>query len=433
MKEKVKINLVWLRRDLRLYDNMALYHALKHKANVQLIFIFDSYILSDLEADDKRLNFIYQVLVKIQKSLAKYNASLCIKKGKPLEVFKNLSEKYTIENIYCNHDYEPYALKRDETVKEFAKSHDIGFHSFKDQVIFEKNDIVKPDGLAYTVFTPYAKKWLKQLAQTPIKSVNCTPLFSNLYKSNDFDFPEAQSIGIKKASFNYPEPVLNKDVIKNYNLFRDYPAMEGTSRLGIHFRFGSISIREAVIFAQKHSPVWLNELIWREFFMMILFHYPYVVDQPFKKKYNKLPWLYDDILFEKWTKGETGYPLVDAGMRELVATGFMHNRVRMVTASFLTKHLLHDWRLGEAFFAKHLLDYELSSNNGNWQWAAGTGCDAMPYFRIFNPMQQAKKFDKKHTYISKWVPEFNSNTYAKAVIEHKYARERAIKTFTSIQ
>ncbi|MDD3877168.1 MAG: deoxyribodipyrimidine photo-lyase [Bacteroidales bacterium] len=428
---KFTITLFWFRNDLRLQDNTALFHALKKHKNVQCLFIFDRNILSGLSKNDRRVTFIYKELREMNDTLYKYGSSLLVKTGNPIEVFKELLESFNIEGIYLNNDYEPYALKRDREIEMWAVDSNIPFYSYKDAVIFEKKEVLKSDGLPYTVFTPYSRKWLLSFSQETLIQYNIISYSNNFNHSSKHTFPFIEEIGFKTNQFIFPEKKLDEHCVKNYALNRNFPALNGTSRLGIHLRFGTISIREAVTFAHKNSSVWLNELIWREFFKMILFHFPYVEKNAFRKQFDSIKWLDDDESFEKWCAGQTGYPIVDAGMRELVATGFMHNRARMITAGFLVKHLLIDWRKGETFFAKHLLDYDLSANNGNWQWAAGTGCDAAPYYRIFNPIVQAQKFDKNLSYIRHWVPEYDTHKYYPQIVEHEFARKRSLTVLKS--
>src|SRR5690606_1162321 len=294
-------------------------------------------------------------------------------------------------------DYEPYAIERDTQIHDFLQQKNISFITFKDQVIFEKSEVMKPDGTPYTVFTPYSKKWKQKYLSNKPSFLASENYLYNFLQNVTYPFPSLSAIGFEDAGMNIPELDIGVGTIKNYNETRNIPVL-GTSFVGIHLRFGTVSIRHMVELANKLNEQWLNELIWREFFMMILFHFPHVANQSFRKKYDHIQWRNNEAEFELWCKGETGYPIVDAGMRQLNETGWMHNRVRLVVASFLTKHLLIDWRWGEAYFAEKLLDYELASNNGNWQWAAGSGCDAAPYFRIFNPAEQTRKFDPELKY-----------------------------------
>lgn len=427
MPEKDRINIMWFRRDLRLHDNTALFHALSNPTPVLPLFIFDTDITHELKEDDARINFIYLTLKNIQTTLQKAGSSLLIKKGKPLNIFKELTDNYVIENLYCNNDYEPYAKERDSIIKSFAESRGIGFHSYKDHVIFEKAEIVKQDSSPYTVYTPYAIRWREKLAVSKIALLNSIELSSHFYKTTAFTFPDLATLGFKAKAFTFPE--INWGSLYQYKEKRDFPSLDATSKISLYLRFGTISIREVALKAIKKNDTFLGELIWREFFMMILHHFPRVQTESFKKRYDLIEWDNNEEMFALWCQGRTGYPLVDAGMRELNATGFMHNRVRMVVAGFLTKHLLTDWRWGEHYFAEKLLDYELSSNNGNWQWAAGTGCDAAPYFRIFNPTLQAKKFDKDTNYIKKWIPEYLSPLYPKPIVVHEVARKRCLLSY----
>jgi deoxyribodipyrimidine photo-lyase len=425
-----EVAIFWFRRDLRLEDNAGLYHALKENKNVLPIFIFDSVIMQQLEnKEDRRVEFILLALKKLQEDLSAYGSSVLILKGSPLEVFKKLIKGYSIISVYTNHDYEPYALERDQNVTNFFSENQIEFKTFKDQVIFEKNEITKEDGKPYTVFTPYMRKWKQKLNKFYIRSYPTSKYASNLFKTKPFPALTLHDIGFKPTGIRYKEPLINEDLIKGYQDTRNFPALEGTSRLSVHLRFGTVSMRKLVAKAVTLNQQWLNELIWREFYMMILYHFPHAASGSFKRHYDAIPWRNNETEFEIWCKGETGYPIVDAGMRELNTTGFMHNRVRMIVASFLVKHLLIDWRWGEAYFAEKLLDYDLAANNGGWQWAAGSGCDAAPYFRVFNPYEQTKKFDPDFTYIRKWVPEFEELSYPRPIVDHKFARERALSTY----
>ncbi|MCD8439748.1 cryptochrome/photolyase family protein [Tenacibaculum finnmarkense] len=420
-----KVAIFWFRRDLRLEDNVALFNALNSSNKVVPIFIFDEEILDNLPKNDARVSFIYQTLQQLDTDLKAVGSSLLIKKGNPLEVWKTIISEFDISAVYTNKDYEPYALQRDAEIHDFLKSKSIDFLSYKDQVIFEKAEVTKNDGLPYTVYTPYKNKWLQKFnAEEDLKNYDIN--FNNFHQFTS-EIPSLKSIGFNESSIKVPP--YNLSNLANYDEVRDFPFADKTSYLSPYFRFGLVSVRKMVQFALKTNATFLNELIWREFFMQVLFHFPKVVTNNFKQKYDAVPWRNNEAEFEKWCKGETGYPMVDAGMRQLNKTGYMHNRVRMITAGFLCKHLLIDWRWGEAYFAEKLLDYELSANNGNWQWAAGTGCDAAPYFRVFNPEAQLKKFDKELQYIRKWIENFDELTYPQPMVEHKFARERAISTY----
>ncbi len=425
-----KINIFWFRRDLRLHDNRGFFEALQSDLPVLPVFIFDKKILSKLNArDDARVTFIHKQVQKIKNALEEAGSSLKVVFSTPLEAFEILIEEFNIHKVFANKDYEPETTNRDNEINAFLQSRNIGFSMYKDHVIFEENDIVKDNGEPYTVFTPYSRKWKTQLGNQEIPYYPSERLLKNLMKTSPFWFPELNDIGFENSTIEVPDPNFSESLISNYKNTRDLPALDGTSRIGVHLRFGTVSIREVTNIAREMSQTFLNELIWRNFFIDILFHFPHVVQNSFKPKYDFIAWRNNEKEFVKWCGGETGFPMVDAGMRELNETGFMHNRVRMVTASFLVKHLLIDWRWGEAYFAEKLLDYELASNNGNWQWAAGCGCDAAPYFRIFNPESQQKNFDPKGEYILKWVPEYGTVNYSNPIVDHKFARERVMKVF----
>jgi deoxyribodipyrimidine photo-lyase len=431
MDNNQPIAVFWFRRDLRLLDNTALFHALISGLKVLPIFIFDENILSKLNSDDKRINFIYQAIQRLNQSLVPYKTSINVFYGKPEKIFDNLLSNNNISKVFANHDYEPYAQSRDLQVKKILAEKGVLLQTFKDQVIFEKKEIIKATGEPYTVFTPYSRKWIETLRQDMNYLHTWSSedyLFNLIQNENDHEFRIAD-IGFALSNDVFQQFELNAASLAHYDKTRDYPALDSTSRVSVHLRFGTISIRQLVSSAIEINAVWLNELIWREFFMQILWNYPHVVEQAFKPKYRFVKWLNNEKDFEAWCSGHTGYPIVDAGMRELNDTGFMHNRVRMVTASFLVKHLLVSWQWGEAYFASKLLDFELSSNNGNWQWAAGTGSDSVPYFRIFNPMTQAAKFDPKSIYIKKWVPEYNEKSYARPIVDHAFARSRFMETY----
>ena len=420
----------WFRRDLRLHDNTALYNALNSGEKVQCVFIFDTEILEKLEdKNDARVSFIYNELLGIKKQLNDVGADLWIFYGKPIQIWKKVLAENNASAIYTNKDYEPYAQHRDSEIQQLAAESNVEFNSYKDHVIFEENEVVKDDGSPYVVFTPYSKKWKALLQKEQLQPLPSESLFDNFNKTKSTKVLSLKDMGFIESPIKVPAKSTTQGIIKNYEKNRDFPSVNGTSRLSVHFRFGTVSIREKVAKGLQTSEKWLNELIWRDFYAQILYHFPHVVNGSFRPKYDAIAWRNNEQDFAKWCKGKTGYPLVDAGMRELNATGFMHNRVRMVVASFLTKHLLLDWRGGEAYFAKKLLDFELASNNGGWQWAAGSGVDAAPYFRIFNPHNQITKFDKDFIYIKKWVPEFGTNKYPSEMVEHKFARERCLAVY----
>ncbi|MFB9053483.1 cryptochrome/photolyase family protein [Formosa undariae] len=419
----MKHTIFWFRRDLRLTDNTGLFEALKSNTNVLPIFIFDENILNELDAEDARVQFIHNTLEEINKELDTFKSSVLCLKGTPLDIWKQLIKDYTIDSVYTNTDYESYATTRDTEVEAFLAKNNIEFHQFKDQVIFEPHEVLKQDGNPYTVYTPFKNKWLEHYKGVSILE---EPLFENLHQ-NKFEFPSLESIGFKSSSKKVKP--FNLAQIGEYAKFRDFPNKDIGSYLGPHLRFGTISIREIISKLKPEDSTFLSELIWREFFTQILFHFPKVIHHNFREKYDDIAWRNNEEEFKLWCEGKTGYPMVDAGMRQLNKTGYMHNRVRMVTAAFLCKHLLIHWTWGEAYFAKHLLDYELASNNGNWQWSAGTGCDAAPYFRIFNPITQLEKFDKNLEYVKTWIPEFGTDDYPNPIVEHKEARVRALETY----
>lgn len=432
MRQKDAIAVFWFRRDLRLEDNVGLYHALRSGHPVLPVFILDTEILDRLEEKaDRRVAFILAALGEINKKLASAGSSLKVLHRTPVEAFRKILDEYDVKAVFTNRDYEPYATARDEKISLLLKNSAIPFHSFKDQVILEKKEVVKSDGTPYTVFTPYSRAWKKQLTVQDTESFPSEKHAGNFLKLPAARIPGPEEISFTNTDTVSPVPAINKEIIRNYHLTRDIPSLEGTTRLGVHLRFGTVSIRQLVRTALDLNETWLNELIWREFFMSIIWHFPHVTDSSFKARYDAIQWRNNEEEFDRWCNGMTGYPIVDAGMRELNTTGFMHNRVRMITASFLTKHLLTDWRWGEAYFAGKLLDYELSSNNGNWQWAAGTGCDAAPYFRVFNPAEQTRKFDPQMRYINRWVPELGSPSYPSPMIDHAMARQRALATYAS--
>jgi deoxyribodipyrimidine photo-lyase len=430
MNSNTPIVLFWFRRDLRLDDNAGLYEALKQNMNVLPIFVFDSEILNKLDdKQDARVHFIHHQLTVLQQQLNALGSSILVKLGKPKEIFESLAQQYIIKAVYTNHDYEPYAIKRDHEIAELLRSKGISFHSSKDQVIFEKDEVTKDDLKPYTVFTPYMKKWKSKLTVNHLMPHPTKNYYNNFFQTAAIPLLTLADIGFLPSSIDFPGSDIIPAVIQHYSEQRDIPSIKGTSRLSVHLRFGTVSIRSLVAQAQRLNEKWLNELIWREFYMMILYHFPHVVNRAFKPAYDRIPWSNNETHFKLWCEGKTGYPIVDAGMRELNQTGFMHNRVRMITASFLTKHLLIDWRWGEAYFAKKLLDFELSSNNGGWQWSASSGCDAAPYFRVFNPYEQTKKFDPQLKYIKQWIPEFDELNYIKPIVDHKFARERVLSTY----
>jgi deoxyribodipyrimidine photo-lyase len=429
---KPTVNLFWFRRDLRLEDNAGLYHALKDNNPVVPIFIFDKNILDELEdSTDRRVEFIHLALQQIQQQLVKLGSTLDVRYGFPEQVYKELLQEYNVQKVFTNHDYEPYAQKRDSAIAQLLQTHGASFHTFKDQVILERGEVLKDDGKPYTVFTPYSRKWKAILTEFHLKPYPNKKYFRNFYKQPERTIISLAAMNFTATGFPFPGKEWQGAIIRNYKEQRDIPSIQGTSRLSVHLRFGTISIRTLAAEAGGYSETFLNELIWRDFYHMILWHFPHVVGHAFKKEYDTIQWRNNETEFAAWCNGQTGYPIVDAGMRELNETGFMHNRVRMIVASFLTKHLLIDWRWGEAYFAKKLLDFDLAANNGGWQWAAGSGCDAAPYFRVFNPYLQTQKFDPELKYVRKWVPELEEFSYPQPIVAHEVARKRCLETYAT--
>ena len=424
------INIFWFRRDLRLNDNAGLYRALKKGIPVLPIFIFDTSILDKLEdKKDRRVEFIHNAIQAIHSELIEFKSSIQVFYSTPELVFKELIKTYSIQSVYTNHDYEPYAMERDSHIKHFLETNHISLKTFKDQCIFEKSEITKDDGKPYTIFTPYSRKWKAKLTDYDVKAYPTQKYVSNFFKTSSFQIPSLRDIGFEPSDLETPSKTIPKSIVTNYTEQRNFPAIRGTSLLSVHLRFGTVSIRNLAKQALALNETWLNELIWRDFYMMILHHFPHAAKNSFKPQYDKLSWRNNEAEFKIWCEGKTGFPIVDAGMRELNETGFMHNRVRMIVASFLVKDLLIDWRWGEAYFAQKLIDFDLSANNGGWQWAAGSGCDAAPYFRIFNPSEQIKKFDPKYEYIKKWVPEFGTSNYPLPMVDHAKSRLRTLAAY----
>ncbi len=428
-----KVTLFWFRRDLRLEDNAGLFYALKEKSQVLPVFIFDTEILKHLDdPKDVRVTFIHQTVEALKQELQQIGSDLLVCHGTPEKVFAQLAKDYDVEAVYTNNDYEPAAIKRDAAIEKWATKNKIEFKSYKDQCLFEKDEILTDAKKPYTVYTPYKNKVLKTLNAFYLKSYR-NKKYEKSYKkiSQPAKMVCLKDLGFEKSQQSFPSVKLSLETVKNYSARRDFPAEEkGTTHLGLHLRFGTVSVRELARQGLKHSPVWLSELIWRDFFMQILWHFPHVETKSFRPEYDKIKWRTSKADFKKWCEGKTGYPMVDAGMRELNETGFMHNRVRMITASFLCKHLLIYWYEGERYFAKKLLDYDMAANNGNWQWAAGSGCDAAPYFRIFNPEAQGDKFDKDQKYVEKWIPELHTKDYPEPMIDHNEARGRCLQAYT---
>lgn len=427
---KKEVSVCWFRRDLRIEDNAALFHALKGPYPVLALFIFDKNILDKLsDKQDARVTFIYEALEELNKHLTQYHSAILIKYNTAEKAWAEVLEAYNVKTVFTNHDYEPYARKRDAGLAEYLRSESITYKTYKDQVIFERDEILKPDGQPYTVFTPYFRQWRQKLSEFYIKPYPVEKYLKNLLRTSGFPFPSLEEMGFKPSGRKFPSKTFEHK-LSSYEEERDFPSADATTHIGIHLRFGTVSIRYAVKNAMdQEADKWLSELAWRDFYMMVLWHFPDVYKKSFKPAYDRIKWINNEDDFKAWCAGKTGYPLVDAGMRQLNQTGYMHNRVRMVVASFLTKHLLVDWRWGEAYFAQKLLDYEMASNVGGWQWACGCGNDAAPYFRVFNPELQAKKFDAENKYIYKWAPEYKEQKHIQPIVEHAFARERVLKIF----
>jgi deoxyribodipyrimidine photo-lyase len=428
-----QLTLFWHRRDLRISDNAGLYKALKAGTQVQPLFIFDTQILNHLPKNDQRVLFIHQCVQELQTEYANHGASLWVMYGNPQEIIPQLVKEHGVKHLFCNRDYEPNAINRDKAIFEELQKLNCTFSGSKDHVIFEKEEVLKSDGNPYHVFTPYMKRWKETLTNFHLKPYPTEKYLSHLRQSKSSKLISLSDMGFSDIQTqHFPASAIQQSIIQSYEKTRDIPAIDGTSRLSIHLRFGTISIRNLAKKAQETNEKYFNELIWRDFYQMILYFYPRTIDHEFRNEYNRIEWEFDETFFQAWCQGKTGYPLVDAGMRELNETGHMHNRVRMVVASFLCKHLFHDWRLGERYFAEKLLDFELASNVGGWQWAAGCGVDAAPYFRIFNPTTQQERFDPQFEYIKKWVPEFGSSNYPQPIVEHKWARDRTLVSYKKV-
>lgn len=430
MTARPRVSMHWFRRDLRANDNHGLYRALKEQGNVLPVFIFDTGILGRLEdRADRRVDFIHRALQRLKEELESHGGTILIEHGSPSEVWKRLTERYEITGVTANHDHEPYALARDKAIEELLARDGIPFTTYKDISIFERSEVVKDDGGAYTVFTPYGRKWRARFTSEMVSAFPSELHLDRLWRTAPLASPTLKDLGFLPTDLIEPPIKVEETLIQNYATTRNIPGIEGTSRMSVHLRFGTVSVRALMGQALALSDTYVNELIWREFYMQVLWHFPHVIEGSFKPAYDLIAWRNDEREFQAWCEGRTGYPLVDAGMRELLATGHMHNRVRMVVSSFLTKHLLIDWRWGEAWFARYLLDFELSSNNGGWQWASGGGCDAAPYFRVFNPTLQLGKFDPSLTYVKRWVTEYGTANYARPIVVHEVARKLAVETY----
>ena len=426
------LSLVWLRRDLRLHDNAALYYAFKSGRPVLPVFIFDRMILDALDdRRDRRVEFLVQEINRLRDELAKMGSTIIVRYGKPVDVWNELIGQYTIGEVFANHDYEVYAKERDTAIDNLLSEHGIGFHTSKDQTIFERDEVLSGKKTPYTIFTPYSRKWHGKLNEFYLKSYPTEQYFRQFWKTTPGEILTLDEMNFQPVGEPFPNRTVPDDLLDTYDATRDFPALpHSTSQLSMHLRFGTISVRDLARQASEaEDKTFLNELCWRDFYFQLLDHFPHVEKQSFRRQYDRIEWRNNEDEFDKWCRGETGYPIVDAGMRQLNTIGWMHNRVRMITASFLCKHLLIDWRWGEAYFGKKLRDYDLSANNGGWQWAAGSGADAAPYFRVFNPTRQARKFDLKEAYIQRWVPDVNQPSYPQPMVEHTMARQRAIDTY----
>jgi len=419
--------LVWFRRDLRLTDHAALHHALKAARRVHCAFVFDRMILEPLRADgehaDRRVEFILDAVTDLDKALRAHGSGLQVRHGLAVDEVLRLADKLQAEAVFANEDYEPYARARDAEVAARLGRQGRALHLFKDQVIFARDEVLTGAGKPYSVFTPYKNAWLKKLTPFYVKAYAIEPHAGSLAPTQASVLPSLQALGFAPSNLRELQIPLGtagaarllaefETRIDQYDTARNFPAIKGPSYLSVHVRFGTVSIRDlarrAWARAQQGSAgaaTWLSELIWRDFYQQVLWHHPQVVERAFRPEYDRITWEADDALFSAWCDGRTGYPLVDAAMLQLNQTGYMHNRLRMVVASFLTKDLGIDWRRGERYFARQLNDFDLAANNGGWQWAASTGCDAQPYFRIFNPVSQSEKFDPDGKFIKRYLPQ----------------------------
>jgi deoxyribodipyrimidine photo-lyase len=467
-------SLVWFRRDLRDYDNAALYHALKSSKNVYCAFVFDTAILDKLnDKADRRVEFIWESVRELKASLQEHGSDLIVLHGNAGDEIPKLANTLLVNAVFTNHDYEPSAIARDTNVAEKLNISDIAFHHHKDHVIFEKDEVLNLSGRPYGVFTPYKNMWLKTVNDFFVKAYPVDAYLKNLAKLKVSQLISLGEMGFKRTNLSnmrLPTGMQGgltlfddfKERLSHYKDARDFPAIKGVSYLSVHLRFGTISIRhlarEAMQAANTGAQTWLSELIWRDFYVQILHHNPSVaVGKAYKTEFQALNFPNNPVLFQAWCDGKTGYPLVDAAMQQLNTTGFMHNRLRMVAASFLVKDLLIDWRWGERYFAEKLIDFDLSANNGGWQWAASTGCDAQPWFRIFNPITQSERFDAQGKFIRKYVPvlakcndkeihapwlipplrlqELNisiGNDYPAPVVDHATQRQKALVLYKNI-
>ena len=422
--------LFWFRRDLRLEDNHGLYQAALRGRRVRPLFIFDTDILDKLPRADARVEFILRAVEKLHHDLRALGGGLTVEIGRPIEVIARLIAQHKISEVITNEDYEPYATERDRKIRAQLTAAGVGFTAFKDHVIFGPGDILKDDGTPYRVYGAYARRWRERFTADMPKPYRSGSALLKVGATRGAGPPTLARLGFTPAGIEFPDPRPSKKIIAEYADTRNLMGVDGTSRMGVHLRFGTISVRKLARISID-SSVYFGELIWREFFMQVLAHNPRTTRESYDLRFERVRWRSSRADFKRWCEGRTGYPVVDAGMRELNQTGFMHNRARMITGSFLCKHLLLDWRWGERYFALKLLDYDQSSNVGNWQWVAGCGCDPAPYFRVFNPTLQAKRFDPTGLYAGRWIPELEDGSYTDPMVPHEFARRRALGTFSA--
>ena len=471
--------LFWFRRDLRATDNAGLYHALKSARRVYCVFVFDTEILDALPNKlDRRVEFILESVGELEASLRALGGGLMVRHARADALIPALARELNVDAVFVNDDYEPLAIARDLRVRDELMRNDIGFHAFKDTVIFEKGEVLTQAGGSYSVFTPYKNAWLKKLDDFYLKAypvhayaIRLAPSPANeslpTLASLGFEPTNLKALGIDAGESGARRRLEDfVERMERYRDARDFPAVKGVSWLSVHNRFGTVSIRELAALAhaetlRRKNPgaeTWLGELIWRDFYFQILYHHPHVVASAFRREYDAIEWPNDNALFAAWCEARTGYPIIDAAMRQINQTGYMHNRLRMIVASFLTKDLLIDWRLGEKYFADNLNDFDLAANNGGWQWAASTGCDAQPYFRIFNPVTQSERFDPAGKFIRRYLPELKNvpdkfihapwtmplpeqqscaavigNDYPAPVVDHAVQREKALALYKAIK
>jgi len=428
----MKITIFWHRRDLRFADNAGLAAALQSGHPVLPLFIYDQTILEKLPPDDARLTFIFDQVERLAHEAREAGGGFLARYGKTEAVFEALLKAYDVAAVYTNEDYEPYATERDAVIAKLVEKHGAEFKAFKDQVIFAKDEVLTKNGKPSKVFGAYSKAWQAKVTPDDFKPHPSARLFKkeNLAspQKGDASRPTLKEMGFERhEQWTPPAHLPPAKVVENYDQVRDLPAEKrGTTRLSVHLRFGTVSIRQLMQQAQELNNKLLNELIWRDFFMMLLWHFPNTATEAYDPKMRHLPYRDDEAQYRAWCEGRTGYPLVDAGMRQLNATGYLHNRARIATAGFLVKQLFIDWKLGEHYFSEKLLDYDMSNNVGNWQWMAGTGAVAAPWFRVYSPDSQQQQYDPDYEYVKQWVPEFGTDKYPAPIVDHKFGRERAL-------